>query len=137
MRKRKVRLTVSPGLVNVDPNLVNSFTYNKEPPVLSAHGTVPVLKEWGSSISDDEIFNMNDLTEFQATELSVEEGCQKGWDVDSTTSLQEIIPQVCVPSFYIPCLLTHATSPTFTLLHFYSGYLHPKDNLSIKTSRCS
>ena len=74
---------------------LNSFTYNKKPPTVLAAGTIPVVKDWGSSISDDEIFTINDLEEFQTTEsIRIEVGQQKDRDVDSI-SLHEIIPQVC------------------------------------------
>lgn len=83
------------GVLTVKDSDLNSFTYNKKPPTVLAAGTVPVVKDWGSSISDDEIFTINDLEEFQLTEsIGIEVGLPLNRDVD-TISLHEIIPQVC------------------------------------------
>lgn len=58
-------------------------------------GAVLVVKEWGSSVSDDEIFTIRDLEEFHPTnsiEFKVERPKDRQ-DID-TISLHEIIPQV-------------------------------------------
>ena len=78
---------------------MNSFIYNKKPPSLSFAGTFPVIKEWGSAVSDSEIFTINDLEPFRTTEI--DEDHPK--DIDPT-SLQEIIPQV---SFQAPHILAY------------------------------
>jgi hypothetical protein len=74
--------------------------YNQKPPIVPPAGTAPVVKEWGSSISDDEIFAINDLEEFQTTKsIKIVVEHRKGQDVD-TTSLYELIPQVCSTTSY-------------------------------------
>jgi len=121
-----VRLTLSRvigDLLKVD--LENWFTYNKEPPIVLAAGAVPVIKDWGSSVSDNEIFTMNDLEDFQTTgSVKIEVGRPKDLVID-TTSLQEIIPQVRFNNFYTHFrVLKNAASPIFILLRFYSRCLH-------------
>jgi len=67
-----------------------------------AVGAVPVIKDWGSSVSDNEIFTMDDLEVFQTTgSITIVVGRSKDLDID-TASLQEIIPQVRFRQLLLP-----------------------------------
>jgi len=93
-------------------NLEITFVYNKGPPVISADRITPTYKEWGSQISDDEVFTLDDLTEFDtkaAKQVYTSTGQQnRGGALNSaneaiskkrtldTAPLYQMVPQVCL-----------------------------------------
>lgn len=89
-----------------------TFVYNGVPPAISADRITPTYKEWGSQISDDELFTLDDLTEFDTKAAQQAYGrvaCDlrqqnRGTDLNPANAekrkldaapLHQMIPQVC------------------------------------------